>query len=265
MTDLATLLKKNEAGNHMSSPKAFSPDMDLFLATTQEVMLRLQGAHSERQLFDVLRWFAEAMDREFIRSRPKNKSAVACHAGCDYCCQVPLGVQAHEVLLAAEHIKQHFSQDELAITIANTAAHRTRVAKMTVSEFWTSVQPCALLREGRCSIYLSRPEVCRAHHGSDSRICKSNLSNHSKAMQSTELLDLRGRLFGMMLGIDQAVAEAGFDGRAYDFGSALHEALTNSSCAYLWARKMQTFPDSCRESPAEEGGECGEVHAGIFT
>lgn len=239
--------------------------MDLFLATAEEVMRRLQVACTRDQLFDVLRWAASAMDREFMRSRPQILSAVACREGCDYCCRVPLGVQAHEVLIVADHIKQHFSPSDIASIVERTAAHRKRVAGMTVPEFWTASQPCALLRDCRCSVYMARPEVCRAHHGGDASICKSNLGNHIKAMQSEGVLTLRSRMFGMMLGVDQAVAEAGFDGRSYDFGSALHEALTNSSCAYLWERKMRVFPDSCRETPSEEGGECGEIHAGVLT
>ena len=48
------------------------------------------------------------------------------------------------------------------------------------------------------------------------------------------------------------MVEAGFDGRAYDFGSALHEALTSSLCAVRWMRREPAFPDSCREEGLED-------------
>ena len=48
-----------------------------------------------------------------------------------------------------------------------------------------------------------------------------------------------------MLGLDSALETAGFDDRAYDFGSALHEALTNSLCRVLWMRHRPAFPDDC--------------------
>jgi hypothetical protein len=51
----------------------------------------------------------------------------------------------------------------------------------------------------------------------------------------------------VMLGMDQAIEEAGYDDNAYDFGSALHEALTSDLCALLWAQKKPAFPPSCRE------------------
>jgi hypothetical protein len=52
-------------------------------------------------------------------------------------------------------------------------------------------------------------------------------------------------MFAVMLGMDEAIEAAGFDDRAYDFGSALHEALTNSLCRVLWIRRKAAFPDSC--------------------
>ena len=59
-------------------------------------------------------------------------------------------------------------------------------------------------------------------------------------------------MFAVMLGLDQGVAEAGFDDRAYDFSAALHVALTDSVCAFLWARKSAAFPDSCLEPAPQE-------------
>jgi hypothetical protein len=52
-------------------------------------------------------------------------------------------------------------------------------------------------------------------------------------------------MFAVMLGMDEAIEAAGFDDRAYDFGSALHEALTNSLCLARWLRRQPAFPDAC--------------------
>jgi hypothetical protein len=68
-------------------------------------------------------------------------------------------------------------------------------------------------------------------------------------------------MFAVMLAVDQAVAEAGFDGQAYDFGSALHEALTNSLCAVRWVQRQQAFPDDCREGAGDDNADSGVMHA----
>jgi hypothetical protein len=71
-------------------------------------------------------------------------------------------------------------------------------------------------------------------------------------------------MFAVMLSIDQAVAEADFDGRAYDFGSALHEALTNSLCAVRWLQRQPTFPEDCWEASEDGDDESGVIRAEGF-
>ena len=56
-------------------------------------------------------------------------------------------------------------------------------------------------------------------------------------------------MFSVMLGVDEAIEAAGYDERAYDFGSALHEALTNPCCLDDWLRQRSAFPDDCLAEP----------------
>jgi hypothetical protein len=203
---------------------------------TGEKMLDLLGA---------LRWGLEELDQTFAATPPSAKAAVACRAGCDFCCHVPMDVQAHEVLFVADHIQAHFSPTELAAVIERTAVHRGRIAAATPAERTRLMLPCALLREGQCSAYAGRPEACRSHHSSDAAVCRAYLSDANVAIEAAYIPALRARMFAVMLGLDQALADTGFDSRDYDFGSALHEALTNSLCLVLWGRRRAAFPDSC--------------------
>jgi hypothetical protein len=231
-----------------------------FTQTSRALLALLQAAGDERAVFAALRWGGAELDRTFASAPPKLKAAVACRAGCDFCCRVPMGVQAHEVLLAADYIQTHFSPDELAGVIARAAAHRARVAAPGATLRGGLGLACAALRDGRCSIYEARPEICRSHHTSDATVCAAYLTDPSVDLERVYLPPLRARMFAVMLGIDQAVGEAGFDDRAYDFGAALHAALTDSLCAFLWARRKPAFPDSCLELPPE-----GEAEPEPFT
>jgi len=160
-------------------------------------------------------------------------------------------VQAHEVFFAAEHIQVNFSPVDLAGVIERTAAHRARVAGQRSNQRARLRQPCVLLHEDRCTIYEGRPEACRAHHTSSVAACQAHLVDPQVAIEKAYIPALRARLFAVMLGLDEAIEEAGFDDRAYDFGSALHEALTNSLCRVLWLRRKPAFPDSCLADPLE--------------
>jgi Fe-S-cluster containining protein len=196
-------------------------------------------------MITALGWGMQQLDQTYDTTPAKVKATVACRAGCGHCCSVPVDVQAHEVFFAAEYIQLNFSPDDLAGVIERTAAHRARVAALNNQERDNLRQPCALLRDGQCTIYQGRPEACRVHHTSDAEVCAAHIVDPAVDLEAVYIPTLRARMFAVMLGMDEAIEAAGFDDRAYDFGSALHEALTNSLCRVLWMRQKPAFPDAC--------------------
>ena len=239
----------------------FSPEEErLFEKTGGSVLKRLQKTGNPADLLAVVRTAHHGFDRAYDAAPAKARALVACRAGCGTCCHVPVGVQAHEVLLAAVHLQKHFPPAELEAVIARLAAHRAAFAGKSAEQRSALRLPCALLRDESCSIYEARPESCRSHHSRNLDGCRSNLAS---GFDHVDVLipEIRGRMFAVMLAIDYAVAEAGFDGQAYDFGSALHEALTNSLCAVRWTRREAAFPVDCHEA----GYPDDPVDAGVIS
>jgi len=239
---------------------AWSPEEEtLFEKTGGSVLKRLKKTGNPADLLAVLRSAHKGFDRAYDSAPAAARALVACRAGCGTCCHVPVGVQAHEVLLAAEYIQTHASPGELDAVIAALAAHRAAFAGRTMNERAAQKRPCALLRDGSCTIYEARPEACRSHHSRNLDGCRSNLES---GVDTVDVLipEIRARMFAVMLGIDQAVAEAGYDGQAYDFGSALHEALTDGLCAVRWVRREPAFPAECHEA----GQPDDEADAGVI-
>lgn len=226
----------------------------LFEKTGGAVLKRLRKTANPADLLAVLRSAHKEFDRAYAGAPAAARASVACRAGCGACCHVPVGAQAHEVLLAAEYIQTRSSPESLEAVIAGVAAHRAAFAGKNMDERAALRIPCPLLHDDSCSIYEARPESCRSHHSHNLSGCISNLES---GLDIVDVLipEIRGRMFAVMLGIDQAVAEAGFDGRAYDFGSALHEALTDGMCAVRWTRRLPAFSDSCREAGRPDDAE----------
>ena len=205
---------------------------------------RVADVRDPAAMFSALRWGMGELDRTLAETPAKVRATVACRAGCGWCCSVPVDVQAHEVFFAAEHIQKHFSPDALNAVIARTARHRAGMGKLNGEERSVLMQPCPLLDAGgSCTIYEGRPAICRSHHASDARVCAA--SAHPGDFERVHIPALKARMFAVMLGLDEAIESAGFDSRAYDFGSALHEALTNSLCLARWLRHQAAFPDAC--------------------
>lgn len=225
----------------------FSADEEaLYHKTAAAVLAQLRKSRNPADLLPVLRLAQKRFDRAFATAPAEARAMVACRAGCGTCCHVPVGAQAHEVLIAAEYIQTHFPPAELDAVIARVAAHRAAFAGRTAEERLAFKMPCALLRDESCSIYEARPGSCRSHHSHNLDGCRTNLA---AGIDRVDVLipEIRGRMFAVMLAIDQAAEEAGFDAEAYDFGSALHEALTDSLCVVRWLRRQPAFSAACRE------------------
>lgn len=219
----------------------------MFEKTGVSVSNRLRKTRNPADLLPVLRSAQKDFDTAYAAAPAGVRATVACHAGCDACCHELVGVQAHEVLIASQFIQTHFSPDELEGAIARSADHREAFAGRTNVERASLKLPCALLRDGNCSIYEARPGACRSHHSHNAAACRVNLEAGNEAID-VHVHGVRGRMFAVMLATDQAVEEAGFDAIGYDFNSALHEALTNSLCAVRWVGRQPAFPESCREA-----------------
>jgi len=234
----------------MPADAALAARFKIFDATIAGMNRRLGRVRTGEQMMGALRWGRDELDRVYAATPAKVLATVACRAGCDACCHVPVDVQAHEVFFAADHMQVHFPPAELDAALTRLAAHRRRVAAFGVGERDTSRQPCALLVTGSCSVYAGRPQPCRSHHASDATTCAGHRDDPTVDISQVYVPALRARMFAVMLGVDESLEAHGYDERAYDFGSALHEALTNSLCLARWLRRGAAFPDSCLADPA---------------
>jgi len=234
----------------MLTPALEKQRRELFSNTLDGMESRLSDVKEPTAMFQALRWGMNELDRTLAETPAKVRATVACRAGCGWCCSVPVDVQAHEVFFAAEHIQKHFSPAALDAVIQRTAAHRARVTRLTADERSALLEPCALLDAGgSCTIYEGRPAICRSHHASDATVCAS--AKQPGDFERVHIPELKARMFAVMLGLDEAIEAAGFDERPYDFGSALHEALTNSLCLARWIRHQPAFPDECLADRAD--------------
>ena len=173
----------------------FSPEEEtLFEKIGAGVLKRLRKTRNPSDLLSVIGSAHKEFDRAFAAAPAEARAMVACRAGCDACCHVPVGVQAHEVLIAAHYVQTHFSPSDLEALIARAAAHRETFAGRSNFDRTALKTPCVLLREGNCSIYEARPEACRSHHGNNAEACRTNLESGREDID-VYIPGVRGRLW----------------------------------------------------------------------
>jgi Fe-S-cluster containining protein len=222
---------------------------EMFDRTVREMEQRLLKVRQPAQMMTALRWGIGELDEALASAPAQVRASVACRAGCAHCCSVPVDVHAHEVFFAADHIQVNFSPSALSALLKRLKIYRRRAGAIATGTRDAFRQPCALLDAGSCSIYAGRPEACRSHHTNNATVCASYEADPSIDLAKVYIPALRARMFAVALGLDEAIEAAGYDERSYDFGSALHEALTDSLCLMRWMRRQSAFPDSCLSDP----------------
>ena len=109
-------------------------DEDLYFKTGDGVLKRLERTSNPADLLGVIRTAHKGFDRAYEKAPATARAMVACCAGCGTCCHVPVGAQAHEVLLAAIFIQTRYSPDDLEATMARLSEHRIAFAGKSMEQ-----------------------------------------------------------------------------------------------------------------------------------
>jgi Fe-S-cluster containining protein len=151
----------------------FYKDAPELLKLTDGVVARLGGAwnHTQGQSpasrLLALMGAAESEAEAHVRA---TRLAVPCKAGCDHCCHFQeILVSTTEAVLVVRHIERHMSAAQRAAAVAAIRASGTTGDRRDT--------PCALLHDGRCSVYASRPMACRSYVSLSEPSCRSYRGN----------------------------------------------------------------------------------------
>jgi Fe-S-cluster containining protein len=93
-----------------------------------------------------------------------------CSAGCDYCCYHWVRATALEVFAVYQHIRDTYTADQ--ISNLHDALRRYREEFFSHPQGTHFALGCPLLVDHRCSVYESRPLICRGTTSLDVEACK---------------------------------------------------------------------------------------------
>jgi Fe-S-cluster containining protein len=180
--------------------------------------------------------------RAFDTMTALSPGATSCQAGCTYCCHYHVMVSATEVFAVAEAIGKLPAATRAVITarVHETAARTKNMGREVYIR--TNVE-CAMLLDGKCSVYAARPIACRGHHSADVAVCKETHDNvHSDALAPKDYQrEVAFRAFDHA----QLLAnyQASVDTTKYELHAALCTALSNPTSFKRWKAGKSAFPD----------------------
>jgi hypothetical protein len=203
--------------------------------------LRSVRAGGSTTLAQQVRFYAR-MDQAMQAAPPPEGEALACKAGCAYCCHYHVYVYAAEALAIAEHLRTVVTPVREAI-VQKLRGNVARTAGMNLDEHLHTNVACAFLSsENACGIYPVRPSACRKHHSFDVQPCIDTFENP----QAPDLNPQSALHIGIAEGFQGASAMAltaeGFDHRRYEMSGAVLEALENKAAARRWKDGKVSFP-----------------------
>jgi Fe-S-cluster containining protein len=165
-----------------------------------------------------------------------------CKPGCAYCCHLRVEIRPHDAFVLAHHVSTRVEpalRERLTKRIEET---RQQVMSLSRDEHVRAGIACALLVDGRCSVYEARPATCRKYHSVSVDTCR-NAFHDTSAPLTGDIEHEQVRLAGnaVALGFAKGLEDAGFDANLYELHDAVHRALTDPRCERRWRRGKRAF------------------------
>jgi Fe-S-cluster containining protein len=174
--------------------------------------------------------------------------ALACGEGCAHCCRVQVHVSIIEALNIAQGLIDSLVADDLSALKSRIAALDDQTHGMTHKERGVLALPCPLLKDERCSVYDTRPFVCRAANSVDAEQCRVMLTDgadtqvtsyeHQKTVYATIGAATAA---GLADGQQAAGIEAAPGGMVLELAAALRIALDHADPITGWVDGVLDF------------------------
>jgi Fe-S-cluster containining protein len=182
---------------------------------------------------------AEAATAEAMRARPPRRP-LACREGCAWCCHKVVGTTEPEVLRIGRYLKDTLPADAYAATVSRVD-HIKQERERLREDGWAARRlPCALLKDGSCSVYPVRPLTCRGFNSSDAAACENHVVSRSAGKVPIFEPQLNIATF-VLDGTRAGLAAVGMKSDLLELNAALKIAFCDPSAESNWLAGLPVF------------------------
>jgi Fe-S-cluster containining protein len=113
----------------------------------------------------------------------REQGAIACQAGCNFCCHLRVMVFPHEAIALHRHLGSRLPREQAQQVRERLLAGAQRLTQAPPGSAAPGVprSPCAFLVEGQCSVYEVRPSACAGYHSLSREACERDHESSSAA------------------------------------------------------------------------------------
>lgn len=210
---------------------------DTVRRTTQAL---LRHEHSVQTTFRIIA-YAFQQTTAVVEQLPE-RAALACASGCAFCCYHPVDITPPEAFAIVADLRTTLTPAAAAAVYTRIAAHAERISGLSYEEHAQARIPCALLVDGRCSVYPCRPFACRAWNSTSAARCET-IFTHGNPVTMLPPLDMPTyeAVWDVAHGVTDALQQRRLDGKSYELHSSLQRVLTTPEAAQRWAQGEDVF------------------------
>jgi hypothetical protein len=183
-------------------------------------------AIAERNINPLMSFFCESLA---LTERRIADVEVACRKGCSFCCNIWVSATAPEALFVVKSIK---AADRARARESVAAAHAVTGGK-SAEERTRIFQPCPMLAANSCSVYPSRPLMCRGAASIDANVCERAYVQRS-GEKIAQPLPYMLMSTGYAVALAGALRHAGLAATSSEYNSALTLAFDRPETESEW-------------------------------
>lgn len=223
---------------HPNSADGMISDVEAVFGTLQPMMQSALIGLGKGPVTPQVMRFYDAFDKMVAQSTVP----ISCKPGCTYCCHYHVLASATEVFGIAEAIERlpAPTRETVKRRVGDVAA---RTKAMTREAYIRTNVECAMLLDGKCSVYAARPIACRGHHSADVAVCKETFDD----VNSPALVPKDYQREVMFRAFDNGQIAANYhakvDTSKYELHAALVAALNNPKSMKRWKDGKSAFPE----------------------
>lgn len=165
----------------------------------------------------------------------------ACAAGCCFCCYLPVDVTVPEALSIMAYSQTALAPEAFAAMQRHIMATAAKVRGLSFEEHAQAHIPCALLVDGRCSVYPSRPLACRAWNSTSVDRCKEVFYGDPVTMLPPLDTCAYEEVWSVARGVAAGIKQARLDSKTYELHSILQRLVEQPEAVSHWLRGGDAF------------------------
>ncbi|HTY48059.1 MAG TPA: hypothetical protein VMB48_00040 [Steroidobacteraceae bacterium] len=161
-------------------------------------------------------------------------TAVACRAGCSFCCHLRVMVRPHEAIALFRHLGSRLPAQIAAAVRARLLGNAARIRELGPAGHALTRLACAFLVDGHCCAYEVRPSACSGYHSLDRARCEAAHADPGEQAAipvSAALGHIAGELNA---GLERALAAAGLDGAEAELHTAVAALVRDPALIARW-------------------------------